>query len=119
MRHSETGGRAGGTTHGLFGRFRIYMNAGIGIFLSIEFAIVVKLTILHAVQTHRFENLRLPVEYLCPLAIAFGFIAQINRIEHKNMLDADAANSFRDWIAVLVLFMYASLLDFGHLFCPR
>jgi hypothetical protein len=80
-------------------------------FLTVQFAIVVIMAIRRMGHDSALETLRFPVEFLCPLAVALGFWARINRFEKTNVLQADIANSIRDWIVALVAFMYAGLLD--------
>jgi hypothetical protein len=115
MSNSEIEKRVGGDDHGLFGRFRTLFNVGLCMFLSVQFAIVVMLAIRRMGHESAFETLRFPVEYLCPLVVALGFRARINRFEKTNVLQADTANSIRDWILALIVFMYASLMDIGRL----
>ena len=104
-----------GEGRGLFGQLRTFMNVGLCVFLSIQYAIVVKLALEQAEQTHALKILWLPVVYLCPLAAALGFRAHIKRFVRESVLSARVASTCRDWITVLLLLMYAGLLDFRHL----
>jgi hypothetical protein len=115
MEHLQVEGPTGGHEWGLFGRFRTLFQVGVCMFLSVQFAIVIMLTIRRMGHESAFEVLRFPVEYLCPLLVALGFRARINRLEKENVLQADTANSIRDWIVALIVFMYASLMDIGRL----
>jgi len=72
------------------------------------------LTARHNGPANGFEAIRLPVEYLCPLAVALGFRANVNRLERENLLQKDTANSIRDWMLALVIFMYGGIFDFWH-----
>lgn len=111
MMYSAVEEPTGGHEWGLFGRFRTLFKVGLCMFLVVQFAIVVVMAIRRIGHENAFEILRFPVEYLCPLVVALGFWARINRFENTNVLRADIANSIRDWIVALVAFMYAGLLD--------
>jgi len=57
----------------------------------------------------------LPVLYLGPVAICFGFRQRIGTLRRKDLLTEEVMNLCYDWITVALFMVYGIILDFRNL----
>jgi hypothetical protein len=96
--------------------FRRPVNVLLYAFIGIQY-VVLFLIMRQALQQHPlpFRTWLLPLLYLGPVAICFGFRQRIGTLRRKDLLTEEVMNLCYDWITVALFMVYGILLDFRTL----
>lgn len=93
-----------------------FTTAIVYLFICLQY-VVLFLAMQQTSQKHSlsFENLLLPVLYVCPLGIALGFKRHIRNLLRADLLSIRVANICNDWMTLVLAVVYGILLDFRTL----